>query len=189
MIEKLKNPFRYLSLTSALIWGSIALILTSVYCWQTGLALESLTQISFHGHGFWCSTVRQVTMWLFFSLIMYVSGVLLSHSKVRFQDVAAFTMFARIPYDLMLLLFLVPPIRQAMTVVSQRNFVELNDNMVGLLAYSFTAVFFIAWFFYWGYKGFSEATNLKGGRGIWVYALCFVIAFFTSPYIIEYLSC
>lgn len=189
MIEKIKNPFRYLSLGQAMIWGTIALLLTSVYCWYMEISLESLTKISFHGHGFWCSTVRQISMWLFFSLILYVSGALLSHSKVRFQDVASFVMFARIPYDLMLLLFLITPIRQAMTVVSERNFAVLNDNIPGLLAYSFTAIFFLAWFFYWGYKGFSEATNLKNARGVWIYALCFVIAFFTSPFIIQYLSC
>lgn len=188
MFEKLNNPFRYLSLTHAMIWGTIALILTSIYCWQTDISVESLTQLSFIGRGFWCTTARQVAIWLFYSLILFVSGVLLSHSKVRFQDVASFAMFARIPYDLMLLLFLSPMIREAMEVVAARDFVMLNQNITGLLLYSFTAIFFLAWFFYWGYKGFAEATNIKNWRGIWVYALCFVITYFTSPYIVQYIK-
>ncbi len=189
MIEKFKNPFRYLSLTQAMIWGTLALFLTSLYCWKTGIALESLTKISFHGHGFLCATARQVVMWIFYSLILYVSGVILSHSKVRIQDVASFAMFARIPYDIQLLLFMIPSVRTAMEIVAARNFELLNQNITGLLIYSFISIFFLAWFFWWGYKGFSEATNLKGGRGVWVYVLCFVIAFFTSPYIVDWFTC
>ena len=189
MFEKLFNPFRFLSLRQALCWGIVALILTSVFCWQAEITLASLTQLTFDGDGsLFESVFRQVAMWLFFSALLFVSGLIFSHSKVRFIDVASFTMFARIPYDVMLLLFLVPEIRTAMEVVSDRNFAELNANIPGLIAYSVVSVFFLAWFFVWCYKAFAESTNLKNGRGVWIFALCFIVAFFSSQVVMKYIT-
>lgn len=188
MFEKLINPFRYLSLRQALCWGIVALISISLYCWKTEITLESLTQISFVGGTLCASIFRQVAMWLFFSALLFVSGLIFSHSKVRFVDVASFTLFARIPYDVMMLLFLIPSIRNAMEVVSARDFAAIGSNVTGLIVYSVVAVFFLAWFFTWCYKAFAEATNLKNGRGIWIFALCFAVAFFTSPFVVKYIA-
>lgn len=188
MFEKLINPFRYLSLRQAMSWGIVALLLTSVYCWKTEIRLESLTQLSFEGGTLFDSVLRQVAMWLFFSGLLYVSGLIFSHSKVRFVDVASFTMFARIPYDLTLLLFLSPMIRNAMEVVSDRNFAAIGSNITGMTIYSLISLFFLAWFFTWCYKGFAESTNLKNGRGIWIFALCFAVAYFTSPFVVKYIA-
>lgn len=188
MFEKLINPFRYLSLRQAMSWGIVALLLTSVYCWQNGISLESLTQITFAESTLFDCILRQVAMWLFFSVLLYVSGLMFSHSKVRFVDVASFTMFARIPYDLTLLLFLSPTIRTAMEVVSNREFAAIGSNIPGLTIYSLVSLVLLAWFFTWCYKGFAESTNLKNGRGIWIFALCFAVAFFTSPFVVKYIA-
>ena len=188
MFEKLYNPFRYLTLRSSLCWGIVALILTSVFCWQQEIRLESLTQMSFTGGTLFDNVLRQVAMWLFFSVILYVSGLMFSHSKVRFIDVSAFTLFARIPYDVMLLLYLIPSIRSAMQVVSEHKFAELGDHLTGVLSYSMISLLFLVWFFVWCYKGFSESTNLKNGRGVWIFALCFAVTFFTSPFIVKYIA-
>ena len=88
MFEKFKNPFRYLPLRQAICWGIAALILTSVFCWQVGLRLSSLTQVNFAGGALWKATVQQIVVWLTFSVVLYVTGVMMSRSKVRFWDVA-----------------------------------------------------------------------------------------------------
>ena len=105
MWNKIVNPFKYLPLRQAWCWGIVALILTSVFFWQVGLRLTSITQLNLAGDRLWAATVRQVVAWLLFSVVLYLVGVVASSSKVRFVDVASFNLFARIPMDLGFLMF------------------------------------------------------------------------------------
>ena len=100
MWSKFINPFKYLPLRQAICWGIAALILTSIFFWQVGLRLTSITQLNLAGDRLWAATVRQLIAWLLFAAILYLVGVVASKSKVRFIDVAAFNLFARIPMDL-----------------------------------------------------------------------------------------
>ena len=56
MLEKLKNPFRFLPLRQAICWGIVAMILTAVYCWQVGLRVTSITQVNYAGGALWKAT-------------------------------------------------------------------------------------------------------------------------------------
>ena len=103
MWNKFVNPFKYLPLRQAWCWGIAALILTSIFCWQVGLRMTSVTQINLLGDRLWAALCRQIIVWLLFAVILYVVGLVASRSKVRFVDVAAFNLFARIPMDLALL--------------------------------------------------------------------------------------
>ncbi len=117
-MNRFLNPFGYLSLRKTLCWGIAALIITSIFVWQTGLRLSSLTQVNFAGDALWMATARQVVVWLLFAVVLYIAGVLLSPSKIRFWDVAADNLFARIPFDLSLLIFAVPRWRSVMGLVA-----------------------------------------------------------------------
>lgn len=183
MFEKFKNPFRYLPLRQAICWGIAALILTSIFCWQVGLRLTSLTQVNYAGGALWKATVQQVVVWLIFAVVLYVAGVIMSRSKVRFWDVASFNLFARIPFDLSLLIFAVPMVRSVVGLVMDGNMERVMEyaNILSLIGVA--ALFFVVWYFYWTYKAFSEATNLKNGQGIATFAVGYVVAYFASGYI------
>ena len=86
MMKKILNPFDYLPLRQAICWGIAALILISVFCWQVGLRLSSLTQINYGGGALWRATAQQVVAWLLFSVVLYVVALLFSRSKVRFWE-------------------------------------------------------------------------------------------------------
>ena len=94
MIKKIINPFRYLPLRQALCWGIVVMILTAIFEWQCGLRPTTLTQIDFGGGRLWNATLRQVLIWVAYSVVLYIGGVVFSKSKVRFSDVAAFNLFA-----------------------------------------------------------------------------------------------
>ena len=184
MLDKLLNPFRYLSIRQATCWGLAALILTSILCWALGLRVTSLTQINYAGDELWVATVRQLIVWVLFSLVLYVAGVLFSKSKVRFQDVAAFNLFARIPFDLSYLVFVFPKVRSVLGLIMDGS-IETALQYVNLLTVVGTASgIFAVWYAYWTYCAFSESTNLKGGRGVAIFIVSWAVAYVASPFLL-----
>ena len=187
MIEKLKNPFRYLPLRQAICWGIVAMILTAVFCWQVGLRMTSITQVNYAGGALWKATVQQIVVWLLFSVILYVVGEMLSRSKIRFRDVAAFNLFARIPFDLTLLIFAIPTVRSVMGLAMDGNIARMMEyaNLLAIIGL-FSAAFSM-WYFYWSYKAFAESTNVKNGKGVVAFILSFVVTYLVSGYLLKFI--
>ena len=187
MIEKLKNPFRYLPLRQAICWGIVAMILTAVFCWQVGLRMTSITQVNYAGGALWKATVGQLVVWLLFSVILYVVGVMLSRSKIRFWDVASFNLFARIPFDLTLLMFAIPTVRSVMGLAMDGNIARMMEHMNLLTIVGVVSLLFSMWYFYWSYKAFAESTNVKNGKGVVAFMLSFVVAYLVSGYLLKFI--
>ena len=187
MIEKLKNPFRYLPLRQAICWGIAAMILTAVYCWQVGLRMTSITQVNYAGGALWKATVGQLVVWLLFSVILYVVGVMLSRSKIRFWDVASFNLFARIPFDLTLLMFAIPMVRSVMGLAMDGNIARMMEHINLLTIVGVVSLLFSMWYFYWSYKAFAESTNVKNSKGVVAFILSFVVTYLVSGYLLKFI--
>ena len=185
-MNKILNPFRYLPLRQAICWGIAALILTAIFCWQVGLRVTSLTQINYAGGSLASATLQQIVVWLLFAIVLYGAGVLFSRSKVRFCDVAAFNLFARIPFDLSLLIFAIPQVRSVMGLLTDGSIATALEYMNLLTAVGLIYMLFSVWYFYWSYKAFAEATNLKNGRGVAIFTLCFVLTYILSGVVMRY---
>lgn len=183
-MKKLINPFRYLPLRQALCWGIVALILMSVFCWQVGLRMSSITQINYAGGSLMTATLQQLIAWLLFAVVLYAVGAVVSKSKVRFWDVAAFNLFARIPFDLSLLMFAIPSVRSIMGLITDGSFETAMQYMNLLMVVGLVSMLFSIWYFFWSYKAFAEATNIKNGRGVAIFVLTFVVAYLVSPYVL-----
>lgn len=183
-MKKLINPFRYLPLRQALCWGIVALILMSVFCWQVGLRMSSITQINYAGGSLMSATLQQLIAWLLFAVVLYVVGAVVSKSKVRFWDVAAFNLFARIPFDLSLLMFAIPSVRSVTGLITDGSFETAMQYMNLLMVVGLVSMLFSIWYFFWSYKAFAEATNIKNGRGVAIFVLTFVVAYLVSPYVL-----
>ena len=176
MMKKILNPFRYLPLRQAVCWGVAGLILVTVFMWQCGLRATSLTQIDFGGGALWNVLVRQLLIWIFFSLVLFVGGVLGSKSKVRFGDVAAFNLFARIPFSLSMLVFAIPSVKSFMGYALDMNINAMMQYVVPLTLLGIVSTLFCVWYFYWTYKAFAEATNVKNGKGVAIFIAVYVVA-------------
>lgn len=184
MMQKLLNPFRYLPIRQAMCWGLVALILTSILCWAVGLRVTSLTQINFAGDELWVATSRQLIVWVLFSLVLYVAGVLFSKSKVRFLDVAAFNLFARIPFDLSYLVFVFPTVRSVMALVAEGSLDTAMQYVHLLTLVGMASSVFFVWYAFWSYKAFAESTNLKDGRGVAIFIASLVVTYVASPFLL-----
>lgn len=183
-MKKLINPFRYLPLRQALCWGIVALILMSVFCWQVGLRMSSITQINYAGGSLMSATLQQLIAWLLFAVALYAVGAVVSKSKVRFWDVAAFNLFARIPFDLTLLMFAIPSVRSVMGLMTDGSYETALQYTTLLMVVGLVSMLFSIWYFFWSYKAFAEATNIKNGRGVAIFVLTFVVVYLVSPYVL-----
>lgn len=184
-MKKLINPFRYLPLRQALCWGIAAMILMAIFCWQVGLRMTSITQINYAGGSLMKATLQQLIAWLIFAVVLYVAGAVASKSKVRFWDVAAFNLFARIPFDLSLLMFAIPPVRSVMGLMTDGSFETALQYTTLLMVVGLVSMIFSIWYFFWSYKAFAEATNIKNGKGVVIFVLCFIVVYVGSAYVLQ----
>ena len=146
-MKKILNPFRYLPIRQAICWGVAALILTTVFMWQCGLRATSVTQIDFGGGALWNVLVRQLIIWIMFSLMLFVGGLIGSKSKVRFGDVAAFNLFARIPFYVSLLIFAIPSVKSVIGYATDMNMSAMMEHMTLLMIISVVSLVFSVWYF------------------------------------------
>ena len=185
-MNKLLNPFRYMPLRQALCWGIVALILSSIFCWQVGLKITSLTQINYAGGSLARATLQQIVVWLLFAVVLYIAALIFSRSKVRFWDVAAFNLFARIPFDVTLLMFAIPMVRSVMGLLTDGSIATAMEYMNLLSVIGLVSLLFSVWYIYWSYKAFAEATNIKNGRGVGVFAGCFILTYILSGVVMSF---
>ena len=188
MKEKLINPFKYLSLRNALCWGIAALILASVFYWLNGLRPTSLTQLDFGGTRLWIATARLTAAWAIYALLMYVVGVAVSSSKVRFADVAAFSMFARIPFYVSVLIFAIPSVKSLFALAMDGNVNAMMQHMNVLMVVGVVEILLLVWSLYWEYKAFSESTNVKNGKGVGYFILVYILTYVATGYLLRFIG-
>ena len=186
-MKKIVNPFNYLPLRQALCWGVAAMILTAVFMWQLGLRATSLTQIDFGGSALWKVTVAQLLIWLLFSVVLCLGGMIFSKSKVRFTDVAAYNLFARIPFDVMLLMFAFPMVRSVVGLAMDGNVARIMEYANLLSIIGVVSLLVSVWYFYWSYKAFSESTNVRNGKGVVAFIVSYLVAYVASGYLLIYI--
>ena len=102
------------------------------------------------------ATLQQLIAWLLFAVVLYAVGAVVSKSKVRFWDVAAFNLFARIPFDLSLLMFAIPSVRSIMGLITDGSFETAMQYMNLLMVVGLVSMLFSIWYFFWSYKAFAE---------------------------------
>ncbi|MBR5863152.1 MAG: hypothetical protein IKY76_01175, partial [Alistipes sp.] len=108
-----------------------------------------------------------------------------SKSKVRFGDVAAFNLFARLPFSLSLLIFAIPSVKTVMGYATDMNMSAMMEHMTTLLFISIATMVFCIWYFFWTYKAFAEATNVKNSKGVAIFFVCFMLSYVASISILK----
>ena len=160
-MEKVLNPFRYLSLRNAWCWGIVALILLTILSWLIGLPVWC-------GKSIWIAGAGITAAWLISAVIMYAVGAMVSKSKVRFTDVAAFLLFPFIPEIIAKLLLAIPIVNRigVMQHAGYDTSALIEQHLPLMLKVSILLVILLVWKVFWEYKAFSESTNVKNGKGM-----------------------
>lgn len=181
-MKKLFHPFRYLAGGKALAWGLIVLILTCVFSWQTGVVARGNMSIGYaDGYlSLLAVTVRMLFIWVVPATLLYVASLVFSRSRVRAVDVYGTNLFASIPLTAGMLLAALSPLRALEEGVgaglydtARLEALMATPAMIFILV---SLLLVIVWYFWWSYSAFSVSANLKGGKAVAIYAVCFILA-------------
>jgi hypothetical protein len=99
--------------------------------------------------------------------------------------------------DLMLLTLLVPKFKTLMLLLQEQSEAVnstgvmqmgvMVDNLWYIILFSAIASICSAWYCFWSYKGFAEATNVKKGKGVMLFILGFIVAYVVSGFVLPLL--
>lgn len=178
------NPFEYISVTKALVIGSFIIILSGI--------LNSFSNSHFDGViDFHTGTKENYTIIyhilegfidvIVFSVLLYISALITSGSKIRFIDVLGMQSYARTPF---ILASIIPLVYSMKTIFAYfeatRNGTTLPEVsyfdwfLFGLN--SIISIGLIVWIVARMWKAYAVSCNTKGTKAIVSFILSFIAA-------------
>lgn len=177
-MKKLIDPFRYFSGGRTFAVGVAGMLMISLLARWSGTTFRGVVSQGLGDLAFWQLLLQQIAGWGVFSLLLYGAGLFFSRSKIRALDVFGNQALARVPLLLILLGGMFSPIRQmteAMLTTTPQEALE-NMDLVGLTIFGCFSLAVLVWFFWWSYRGFAVAANLRGGKAAAIYIVCYLLA-------------
>ena len=172
-INYLYNPFIWIAGLKSLILGLMGLLLTTFLAYTTGTHFNGLSNIDFaKDSDYWFFLIENLLNWLLISVFLYLSGFILSKSKIRAIDVLGTTLFARIP------LIIAPLIRM---IPLFKSFVFQSWEMYFVTGVYLFSVF---WTIILLFNGFKISCNLKNERLITSFIISLLFSEIVTRFII-----
>ena len=178
-MNKILNPFEYLSTGKALGWGlagtlfSICL-LTAVSWPVEGDVSKIITILS-----------SNLLLWLPLSLLLYVMALVLSPSRIRAVDIFATNLFAMLPTIVILGVLSLCSMWLGSIVCEPRSACEVLKQAAYNLIVIVLSVSMV-WSMVWGCFAYLVSANMKGWKSIVVFVICYVFVSVVNQLLIEY---
>ena len=135
--SRLFNPFDKIAGFRSLLAGLGTLIITVSVSWYSGTHFNGLLNIDFAKDApIWIFFMEHFFNWFLTSMLMYISGSVLSVSHVRFVDVAGTTLLSRTPLLIVPLIRVIPAFNSFLIYSWQMYFL----NGLYILSASWTIV-------------------------------------------------
>ena len=167
-MNRILNPFEYLSTGKALGWGLagtlFSICLLTAVSWPVGDDLSKIVTI----------LSSNLLLWIPLSLLLYVLALLFSPSRIRAVDIFATNLFAMLPTIVILGVLSVPSKWLGGLVCEPRSACEVMK----LAGYNLIVILLsvsMAWSMVWGCFAYLVSANMKGWRGN--FHLCHLLCF------------
>jgi hypothetical protein len=161
----LYNPFYQVAGFKSLVIGSLVFLIVTSVAFKTGTHFNGLLNFDLaKDSGYLVFAAEHAINWLFTSLFMYISGLILSKSRIRLIDIAGTVLLARIPLIIMPLIRLLP--------VFQSFFAQSWQIYLLMGIYLFSLIWSLALLF----NAFKISCNLKGERLIISFILSMILS-------------
>ncbi|WP_280764784.1 YIP1 family protein [Parabacteroides sp. PFB2-10] len=161
------NPFVKIAGGKALLWGVLGIVVATATSWYSGFHYHGLLHFGpAPNDAWWCYVVEHLVVWLVPALLFFIGGLLLSTSRIRIVDVFGTVAFAQLPFILMNLFTLLPPMQRLNTLDFDLPPSQLL-NQPGLLVtlwFSLISIVFLVWILVWMYNALKVSCNLKGTK-------------------------
>jgi hypothetical protein len=190
------NPFYYLAGFKALVPGIIIILITGYLGHLSNGRFNGL--LDFHiGSQFssiWYSLSDSIISWLLISILLLITGKIISKSRIRIIDIFGTQALARFPYLLIALAVLIPGLIPAFyrfidSIIFFNNSSRLDIQ--DFMAFIFFIVIIIAaavWMIALMYRAFAVSSNVSGRKAIIAFIVCLIIGEIISIVIISQIS-
>jgi hypothetical protein len=171
-LSLLINPFKKIAGFQALSLGFAGYI--------TATLLSVISGYHYHGllhygpapnPAWWCFAIEHLIVWLIPASLFYLGGLLLSGSRIRVIDLFGTTLFAQIPFVLMNLFALLPPVQKAMNIDAGLPVDQILIQpgfMAGTFIIMVSSIFLILTLV-WMFQALRVSCHLKGWQLITIY--------------------
>lgn len=178
-MNKILNPFEYLSTGKALGWG-----LTF-----TVLSIGLLTLVSWPVDGDISKIITilssNLLLWIPLSLLLYLVALFLSPSRIRAVDIFAYNLFAMLPTIVGLgVLGLASHLLQGI-VCEPRSAADILQKA----GYNFIVILLsvsMVWSMVWGCFAYIVSANMKGLRSVVIFVICYVLVSVVDQLLVQY---
>ena len=191
----LLNPAEFTAGGTSLIIGLVVMILTAVAGHFVNANFDGPidlhigagknTSMAFH-------IFEPIFSWFVFSLLLYISGQIISNSAIRIIDVFGTQALSRIAMVPMVPLsyLAMKPLENSdlLKRITAQNFAFSSSDMSSLIIVallSIPVIFFVVWTIMWMYRAYSISCNTKGGKAIAAFIIVILVAeIITKPSLI-----
>ena len=137
----------------------------------------------------WCYVAEHLVVWLVPSSIFYLSGLLLSPSRIRLIDVFGTTAFAQIPFAVMSLFYLPRQVRTFLALTPEQLIGEMtqNSSWLPVMGWLVPSILFLALVLCWLVVALKTSCNLRGWRLLLGYVAGVIGGDLVCRYIITFL--
>ncbi|MDR2968822.1 MAG: YIP1 family protein [Tannerellaceae bacterium] len=171
------NPFVKIAGVKALLWGLTGMIVSVAVAYYSDFHYHGLMHFgAAPNDSLLCYAVEHAVVWIIPALIFYIGGLILSKSNIRIVDVAGTVAFAQLPFILMNLFFLLPPMQQLNRIdfnLPPMEILKQPDILFGLWL-SLVSVIFLVWVLVWMFNALKISCNLKGKKLGILYAVAVI---------------
>lgn len=167
-MNKILNPFEYLSTGKAWAWGIAGTLFALILLLMASLPItdvsaETITILS-----------SNLMVWLPLSTLLYLAALFLSPSRIRAVDIFATTLFSLLPSIVGLGIM-------SLIINWLRNISASPESVAGVLAcacYILVVIILsvtMVWSMVWGCFAYSVSANMKGVRGVVIFVIGYIL--------------
>jgi hypothetical protein len=179
------QPFRYIAGGKSLLLGLFVLLALTVLSYLSNVYFNGIVSIHLGG---WRQGPFHVYLycvfipWFLFTIVSYLTALILSGKSVRLVDMAGTLALAKAPLILVTLISFIPVfhIMDNMNLSDMQAMISfMMENIVWIFLSGLIIIPFYIWYIVLMYNAYSVSGNLKGTRGV----VSFIIALFITSII------
>lgn len=180
-MNRILNPFDYLSIGKTWGWGIIGTLVAIV--------LDSIVEIPLEG-----SCVKKVIeilstnilLWLPLSGLLYLAALIFSPSRIRAVDIFATNLFALLPTIVAIAVLNLVSLWLINIEADPRSVTEILVRAAYNLVVIILSVTMV-WSMVWGCFAYYVSANLKDWRGVVIFVSCYVFVSVVIQLLVHYL--
>lgn len=186
--RSLFNPFEFISDYKALLIGVTAILLTGVAGYFNSVHLDGPIDLHIGSPApMYIFIMEGIADWLVLSLLLYVMGLMVSSTSIRFIDIIGTQSMARWPMLIAVLSSFIAPVEDFGKYIEWK-FLHTGEpvaiSTMGMVLVTVHIVLVLAcvvWMVALMYKAYSISCNIKGAKAI----ITFIIALLISEVAIK----